>query len=58
MNSKTSELLKLKNIIFILLLSFLLGGCAVGTTELVVSHNELNILVIIHDKDIWELVAV
>ncbi len=42
MNVKTSEAMKLKNIIFILLISFLLGGCAVGTTELVIGHNELN----------------
>lgn len=42
MNVKKCELLNLKIIIFILLSSFILGGCAVGTTELVVSHNELN----------------
>jgi hypothetical protein len=42
MDVKTRELLKLKNIIFIMLLSFLLGGCALGTTELVIGHNELN----------------
>jgi len=42
MTISISKTRNFKNLVFILLSAFIIGGCAVGTTKLEISHNELN----------------